>query len=421
MKKLFCAFSLAVCLLGVYVQRVQPQIPDDCTEGMDSNGEAQIICEGSTIGGGGGQPNPPATSGGCTPGTTLQDVSVNPIGDGLYTIDPEDTGICQYNIRIINACTGVTLENLPASYGACPEAPQNAAANPCEEEFSISASGVKCETRWGIDYYLKVALSFPMTFLDLRPYPATLVRWPTAARNGGQDSGSKSDRDGYIGYGGGNKNNPKKGDWRDVTLTLSYKPAGPMFFKMPQVGSMVLPNVGPGGKPVLFSWELPSHPAAGGSTLAGTVSGLESLPDDIPLFVGSARSPYRLFWRLSYEKYTRKCELGPDPVDGIFNCKRYSIDYKPTYKPDNAHWDYKWVRRGKSGEITPQMVTMLSPGLAADIDRNGVPDAFWNNKVTIRRMDDRDRVGTREWGAEWSWGSTVYWAVREAQALIGRP
>jgi len=63
----------------------------------------------------------------------------------------------------------------------------------------------------------------------------------------------------------------------------------------------------------------------------------------------------------------------------------------------------------------------LPPSLAADLDGNGVPDAYWNSNLTLRRMDDYDRVGTPLWGRSWNWGGTIYWGVREGQAQIGWP
>jgi hypothetical protein len=162
--------------------------------------------------------------------------------------------------------------------------------------------------------------------------------------------------------------------------------------------------------------------------LAGEVPGLaelpdDVLPDDIPLFVGQARSPYRLFWRLSYEEYVEKqedeCIEGPNG-EGVFECKT-----DPQQPGDDGHWEvityYEWEAQQRGGEVQPAMVQGLPPQLAADIDQDGTPDAFWNNNVTLRRMDGAGRVDNPEWEASWNWGGVVYWAVREAQGQIGRP
>jgi hypothetical protein len=185
---------------------------------------------------------------------------------------------------------------------------------------------------------------------------------------------------------------------------------------MPQIGTLALPEVGPNGQPTEFQFELPSHPEAGGNVLAGSVGGLGELPVDIPLFTGSATSAYRLFWSLSYEEYTRTCELGPHPVSGAFTCKtRFS---EPA---DNGHWEYEWRKRGQGGEITPNTVIGLPPELAADLDGDGSPDAYWNHLVTVRRMDENNRIDNPQWQGSWAWGGAVYWAVREGQGQIGGP
>ena len=166
---------------------------------------------------------------------------------------------------------------------------------------------------------------------------------------GGLHPASGSGTYDYVPYGGGSPNDPDLGDWRDLRLTLTLRPAGPMFFAMPQVGMLTLPDVGSTGPPFLIQWELPSHPEAGGGVLAGSVAGLEELPPDIPLFTGSAYSPYRLFWRLTYERYTRDCEDGPDPDTGQLRCKtRNSLPEK------DGHWEYEWDGRSDGGEITPR-------------------------------------------------------------------
>ena len=196
-----------------------------------------------------------------------------------------------------------------------------------------------------------------------------------------------------------------------------------MSLSLPKVGELALFPAGDDTSSFLFEWELPSHPAAGGSVLAGEVSGLDELPSDIPLFVGQARSPYRLFWRLSYEEYVKKkrdeCREGPND-DGIFECMT-----DPQAPAENGHWEtvtyYEWETQQRSGEVQPAMVQGLPEHLAADLDQDGNPDAYWNNNLTIRRMDKSGRVDNSQWAASWNWGGSVYWAVREAQGQIGSP
>jgi hypothetical protein len=337
------------------------------------------------------------------PGTTQTIISYTPLGDGS----------CQIDAVVVDACTGEVLAGWNVASGPCPEnAP---GVNPCIN-FIITPGGILCGTEWGIEWQLEAAVGFPETFLDLRPYPATLVRWPTAARNGGQPAASGSGSLAYIGYGGGEPGSPALGDWREVTLTLELIPAGPLYLTLPQVGSLALADVGPAGPPTDFHWELPSHPAAGGGPLAGAIPGLGELPPEMPLYAGSAHSPYRLFWSLSYEGYMRECHEGPHPVNGEYECETGSDP-----GVEDGHWEYRWDDRGQGGEITPQTVEGLPPELAADLNGDGIMDAYWNRNLTIRRMDEAGQVGNPAWAASWNWGGAVYWAVREGQGQIGWP
>ena len=352
----------------------------------------QTVCTG-------GDPEPPPE--GCTPGTTVFEVIFVPITDE----------ICEIVRREVDVCTGEVLwEDSAPAYAECFEFPAEE-HNPCTT-FTITPGGVTCGSEWAVE----ASVSFPETYLDLRPFPATLVRWPTAARCGGLPNASGLGTYDYVPYGGGSPGDPEVGDWRDLRLTLTLRPAGPLFFAMPQVGTLALPDVGVHGQPSLIQWELPSHPEAGGSVLAGSVSGLGELPADMPLFAGSAYSPYRLFWRLTYERYTRDCEPGPAPGTGQFRCKtRNSL-------PENdGHWEYEWDDRSDGGEILPRLVPGLPPNLAADLNGDGIPDAYWNHNLTIRRMDEGNRVDNPAWTASWNWGGAVYWAVREGQGQVGWP
>jgi hypothetical protein len=353
----------------------------------------RTICAGE-----GGSGTPP---GDCPPGTTRLETIFVPIGQQG----------CEVIVREVDVCIGEVLwTEVKSVISECFEFPTDE-YNPCTT-FTITPGGISCDSEWAV----AARVSFPDTYLDLRPFPATLVRWPTAARCGGLPPASGSGTHDYVSYGGGSPEDPDLGDWRDLRLTLTLRPAGPMFFAMPQVGSLALPDVGAWGPPSTIQWELPSHPEAGGGVLAGSVAGLEALPPDIPLFRGSANSPYRLFWRLTYERYTRDCEDGPDPDTGQFRCKtRNSL-------PENdGHWAYAWDGRSDGGEITPRMVPGLPSNLAADLNGDGVHDAFWNHQVTIRRMDEGGRVDNAQWAASWNWGGAVYWAVREGQGQVGWP
>jgi hypothetical protein len=354
--------------------------------------------------GGDGQEQPPES---CIPGTHLVFIILEQTG-------PE---VCIGVPVYVDNCTGEMLGYAAEQPGefACHLSSQE---NPCLV-FEAGSGGITCGTEW----LVSASVGFPETFLDLRPYPASLVRWPTAVRCSALPPASGSGSLAYYSSSGGSPNNPRPGDWRNLILTLDLRPAGPMFLSLPHVGELALLPVGEQASPLLFEWEMPSHPAAGGSTLAGEVPGLIELPDDIPLFAGRARSPYRLFWRLSHEEYVERksdeCERGPN-AQGVFECR--SDAQSPA---DDGHWEvvtyYEWQERQRSGEVQPAMVQGLPPHLAADLDQDGIADAYWNSNLTIRRMDETGRVDNPQWAASWNWGGSVYWAVREAQALIGSP
>ncbi len=372
------------------------------------------VCSGNGISSGNsgaGNNNSGIPGGSCAAGSTI--VSTVIIGGG---------GLCEvWEIRH-DPCIGqVAYANLVnvIQGGACTPGSSNAgsklADNPCTV-LNISPSGVYCRTDWGIRWLLDARVGFPNAFLDLRPYPVTLVRWPGAARNGGTPSAKGTGRLAYIAYGGGSKNNPALGDWDKVRLTLTLSPASPlMFFSMPTVGTITLPISGDSGGARAIVFDQPSHPAAGARTTAGAV-GLDELPSDIPVFSGSAVTAYRLFWRLTFSKYVRDCKAGPDRSNGRLNCK-----VKRSSTTNDGHWAYQWEKRSQGGEITPQMVQGLPPGMAADLDGDGAPDAYWNRKITIRRMDENNRIDNPAWAESWSWGGPVYWAVREGQGQIGWP
>ncbi|MBL7164443.1 MAG: hypothetical protein ISS57_17800 [Anaerolineales bacterium] len=328
--------------------------------------------------------------------------------DAVYYIPPEFfrvAGEDRYSADDDLMCIKKGPETVCVPY----ESGSSGAEHPCET-FTMTPGGITCaNTQW----YINARVNFPITFLDLRPYPVTLVRWPTAARCGGLPSSSGQGTYPYVAYGGGSPGNPQPGDWRNLVLTLTLNPAGPMFFSMPHIGEMMLQPVGSTGSPEIFRWELPSHPAAGGGPLAGSV-GLSELPGDMPLFVGEAKSPYRLFWRFTYEEAVAimDCVSGPNG-DGGYDCDGGS-----------GHMEMvgiEWAGRGMGGEIQPEDVPGVPESMKADLNHDGDPDAYWDRLVTIRRMDDNNSISGR-WAASYSFGGgVVYWGVREGQAQIGWP
>lgn len=394
-------FALLVVL---FLQVISPSAAyADSGPGCSFNPDGSITC--STQGGGGsggsdGSSTQPPTA--CTSGGTHQEIVAS-------TYNSPGSGQCSLWQRTVADCTGEVLFASFIGYGPCSQTP--AADNPCTK-FVVGAGGITCGT--GDGWYVEATVRFPEIYLDVRPYPATLVRWPTALRNGGLPDSSGSGGIPYIALGGGSNGNPREGDWKNLRLTLTLKPTGIMFVTLPHIGSLALPNQGATGTPTIIQWEVPSHPAVGGGPLAGTISGLDELPGDIPLFVGNGRAPYQLFWELSYYQYeaVKNCMAGPN-ANGVYNCGGGTGHKEIT--------GYEWKRHSNGGEIPPSAVKNLPASLMADINGDGTPDAYWDNNLTLRRMDDNNRVDNPRYQRSWNWGGIIYWAVREGQGQIGWP
>ena len=391
---------ILIALLSLQSKPIHAQSTPSCTFQPDGS----IVCTtggGSDNGGDGG-----GSSGGSSGGGSCDPTTVH-YGYQLISYDAS-TNSCTVLTGIFS-CEGViveggeVMEGVPCSSGI-------AAENPCDT-FSMTAGGITCGiTEWKVS----ARITFPEIYLDMRPYPATLVRWPTAVRNGGMPESSGSGGVNYISNGGGTPNNPHAGDWQNLQLTLTLRPAGPMFVSLPHIGDLVLPDQGARGNPTMIQWQVPSHPSVGGGPLAGSVAGLEELPGDIPLFVGNGRAPYKLFWELSYFVYeaVKDCVAGPN-ANGVYTCGG-GTGHKEIV-------GYEWELHSKGGEIPPSAVEGLPEAVMADINNDGTPDAYWDNNLTLRRMDDNNRVDNPHYQRSWNWGGTIYWAVREGQGQIGWP
>jgi hypothetical protein len=368
----------------------------------EDNGTLVCTLGGGSGGGGGGGGGNGGSGGGCTPGEHLayQITGYHP-----------STQTCSAMPIIVDNCTGQIIDSGgdPVDDVPC-SLEQPEPQNPCEV-LTVGVGGITCEaTRWN----LRARVSFPELPLDVRPYPVTLVRWPTAVRSGGLSTASGMDGESYVSYGGGSPGNPEVGDWRDLRLILSLRPAGLLSIELPRIGTLDLPDQGPSGMPRLIQWEVPSHSAAGGGPLAGTIRGLDELPADLPVFVGQGRAPYRLYWEVRYESYDaiRECLSGPDG-QGNFDC-----DGKQGHTEIVG---YGWRRHSSGGEIPPTAVQGLPAALMADLNGDGRPEAYWDNNLTLRRMDDNNRIDNPRYARSWNWGGWIYWAVREGQGQIGWP
>lgn len=404
MRRTLLSLTFLLAVLGMLpIQTVQAQSSPSCSFQPDGS----IVCVvsggggGNDDGGGGNGNNNSEPGSACIPGQHQE-----------YQISTYDasTGMCKVFPVNVDNCTGQVLSSVAALYDMACETQAPPPQHPCTI-FSAGSGGITCEnTEWDV----RARVTFPEIYLDVRPYPVTLVRWPTAVRNGGQPESSGSGHKDYIANGGGSENNPAVGDWRDLRLTLTLRPAGPLFVTLPHIGNLVLSNVGPTGNPTPLQWEVPSHPEAGGGPLAGTIPGLDELPADIPVFVGSGRAPYQLFWELRYFEYEaiRECVAGPN-ANGNYNCGN-----------GTGHREvvgYEWQMHSAGGEIAPTAVQNTPASVMADLNNDGTPDAYWDRNLTMRRMNDANSVVDPQYQRSWNWGGTIYWAVREGQGQIGWP
>lgn len=395
----------------------------NCVDIYTPEGAISRTCTGTTPGtpggdggdGGGGQV---VSIGSCVPGE-----SVNPQTAYIAGLFGGDASMCTAVVGMFDACTGqmvafggsaqsVPCSDLNPAVSAPPEPP-----NPCSV-LTVTPGGISCSgTPWNIE----ARVAFPPIHLDVRPFPATLVRWPTAIRLSSMPPASGSGGVGYIGNGGGTSGNPALGDWRDLRLTLTLRPAHDfVIVSLPNLDPMTIRLTSPSSNPDIFRWEVPSHPAVGGGPLAGTIPGLDELPGDMPVFVGNARAPYRLFWQLTYEvrDSRRTCVPGRNVSSWQYEC---AVDGGIGTWDGHYTVQYGWDTRGMGGQVHPYQVVNLPANLMADSNGDGAIDAFWNYNVVLQRMNDADRTGDSVYGRSWNWNGLIYWGVREGQGQIGYP
>ena len=86
---------------------------------------------------------------------------------------------------------------VPCPSGGDEDEEEEIVTNPCTITASMTADGLtaSCSDQWEC----KVKVPLPPSYIDVRPYPATLVRWPTALRFSGQGT-----IEGRV-YGGGRR------------------------------------------------------------------------------------------------------------------------------------------------------------------------------------------------------------------------
>ena len=378
----------------------------------------------------------------CTPGANFAEISVyipvNSLGVPVESISftlpdgssvsgdevPED--MCAMTSSWVDSCTG---ESLGGAHGPsvssdgqfdvseCPiyyDKPEH----PCDE-FIVTGSGIVCisdlteEGSDGSRWEINAHADWPGIEIHTRPFPATLVDWDTVIRVAGVGSSSGSGRLAYAAWGGGSSEAPAAGDWRDIVLRLEIKP-------LTDWADVYLENIGlirmPIGRLHTFQWNLPSHPAAGGGPLAGQVGQLDELPPDTPLYSNWTRAPYMVYCTLEYYQWESSCESGTDE-NGVADCGRNSYGYF------TGHREWGWKRHSQTIPIPPTAAGVDVPeSFLADLNGDGVPDAYWGRTTFVHRMDDAGRIDNPTWAHSYSWpGPYWYWAVREAQGQVGWP
>ena len=277
---------------------------------------------------------------------------------------------------------------------------------PCKVLYFDPNSGtVTCD--WKFQWYLEASVSMPPIVIDARPYPVTLVKWPTAMRVNGLAEASGSGSLAYAGWGGGNPSSPAVRDWRNITLTLTFRPTGsPVSVTLMKQDTLTVPSSG--GPPKIFTWQVPSHPAAGARWTAGEVGQLGEIPSDITLFEGHSQTTYRLFYHLSYEEYSTyfQCDDSATPTPNWLRTPGPSCVH--------GHTAGRWDGKSNDGEILPNQVTDLPPAM------NG-GSVYNDYSVVIQRMDENGSTSNPQYAHQYSWGSIFYWAVREGQGQISWP
>jgi hypothetical protein len=365
----------------------------------------------------------------CTPGTLVQGSAYFPVdSDFLSTVVVEQVGdysesMCAIRTGAMDSCTGEFLGATGFEQGdtgviitACPTS-YTIPDHPCDE-FIVSGGGITCvsdlteEGSNGSSWELRAHAGWPGIEIHTRPYPVTLVDWDTVMRVAGLGSSSGSGRLAYAAWGGGNNGSPAAGDWKDVVLRLEIRP-------LTDWADVFLENIGlirmPIGRLHTFQWNLPSHPAAGGGPLSGEVGQLEELEPDVPLYSNWTRAPYMVYCSLEYFEWESTCVSGADE-NGVTNCRR---DSNGVF---TGHREWGWRRHSQTIPIPPTAARVDAPAsLLADLNGDGVPDAYWGRVSFIRRMDDAGSVTNPQWAHSYSWGAWWYWAVREAQGQIGWP
>ena len=122
---------------------------------------------------------------------------------------------------------------------------------------------------------------------------------------------------------------------------------------------------------------------------------------------------YRLFYDLTYERYTDHGAHCADAATPTPIWKWLPTPDKP-YQCKNWVPIRTWDPGSESGEIKPGNVENLPA------DLNG-GEVFNDWAVVVRRMDENGNVNNPAYAHRYSWGSVFYLACREGQGQVGWP
>jgi hypothetical protein len=275
---------------------------------------------------------------------------------------------------------------------------------------SLTYNGGVVLCSWNFQWKLVASVSMPPIVIDTRPYPVTLVNWPTTIRVNSLATNSGSGTLAYAGWGGGEPDNSKPGDWKNITLTLTFRPTGnPVTVTLAQQPAFTVSASAGGTK--TFTWTVASHPAVGAVKTAGQVGQLSEIPGDMTLFQGNSMTTYRLFYTLTYQEYSThtECRDSATPVPAV----PPAIPPGP-YQCKNLVTVGEWKSKSENGEILPSEVQNLPASM------NG-GSVYNDYSVVIRRMDDSGSTSNPAYAHQYSWGSIYYWACREGEGQEGWP
>ena len=114
---------------------------------------------------------------------------------------------------IISDCSGSNSTPTPS---------QPTTFNKCSLVYNDGS--ISCS--WNFQWKLVASVTMPPIVIDTRPYPVTLVNWPTTMRVNSLATNSGSGALAYAGWGGGRPGSPRPGDRENITLNVIFRPTG---------------------------------------------------------------------------------------------------------------------------------------------------------------------------------------------------